>query len=84
MRDLSSAQRANVNVIGLFNNIKRRRRNHGHQSYNKPIIHVDVVSFDLLLPHVNKNWVTITFASNFTPFESVKQSSGKSKGNAAF
>lgn len=38
--------------MGLFNNTKRRRRSHGHRSYNKLIIHD--VSFDWLLPHVNK------------------------------
>ena len=35
----------------LFNNTPRRKRSHGHRSYNKPIIHD--VSFDSLLPYVN-------------------------------
>lgn len=52
MGNLSSPQCTNVNVMGLFNNTKRRRRSHGHRSYNKLIIHD--VSFDWLLPHVNK------------------------------
>ena len=38
--------------MGLFANTSRRKRSHGHRSYNKPIIHD--VSFDSLLPYVNK------------------------------
>jgi hypothetical protein len=36
--------------MGLFNNTPRRKRSHGHRSYNKPIIH-DVL-FDTLLHYV--------------------------------
>lgn len=50
--NLSSPQCTQVNVMGLFNNTKTRRRSHGHRFYNKPIIHD--VSFDSLLPYVNK------------------------------
>ena len=38
--------------MGPFNNTQRRKRSHGHRSYNKPAIHD--VSFDSLLPYVNQ------------------------------
>ena len=50
--NISSPQCNNVNVMGLFTNTPRRKRSHGHRSYNKPIIHD--VSFDSLLPYMNK------------------------------
>ena len=37
--------------MGLFNTTPRRRRSHGHRSYNRPTIHD--VSFDSLLPYMN-------------------------------
>ena len=49
--NITSPQCSNVNVMGLFTNTPRRKRSHGHRSYNKPIIHD--VSFDSLLPYVN-------------------------------
>ena len=49
--NITSPQCSNLNVMGLFNNTPRRKRSHGHRSYNKPIIHD--VSFDSLLPYVN-------------------------------
>ena len=50
--NLTSPLTNNVNVMGLFPNNKRRRRSHGHRSYNRPIIH-DVTLMSLL-PYVNK------------------------------
>ena len=50
--NLSSPQCSNVNVMELFNTSVRRKRSHGHRSYNKPNIHD--VTFSSLLPYVNK------------------------------
>ena len=50
--NISSPQCNNVNVMGLFTNTTRRKRSHGHRSYNKPIIH-DVYLYSLL-PYMNK------------------------------
>lgn len=51
-RESLSLQCKNVNVMRLFNNTQRRKRSHGHRSYNELNIHD--VSFDSLQLHVYK------------------------------
>ena len=50
--NLTSPGCRSVNVFNLFDRSSRRRRSHGSWKYNKPEIHN--VSFDDLLPFVNR------------------------------
>jgi hypothetical protein len=64
--NLTSPLTNNVNVMGLFLNNKRRRRSHGHRSYNKPNIH-DVTLMSLL-PYVNEPLGPHHIRKSFTLF----------------